>query len=181
MDKIEKNIRRQRKEFDVDFPNKHKLWDNIEQHIAAPEKVIPLWKNRWVQFAAAASLIGIIAVFMLKTQLQQHTNTICSIDGVSKDFCMQVNDYETNIQQKLSTINSNEVSIPKEVENEVTLDSPMKVVLLNELKKNPDNPKIKDAILKYYKAKLELIQRIEEVLKKQDKTINNETDNSTVI
>jgi glutamine synthetase type III len=94
---------------------------------------------------------------------------------------MQVNDYESNIQQKLSTINTNEVSIPKEVENEVTLNSPMKVVLLNELKKNPDNPKIKDAILKYYKAKLELIQRIEEVLKKQDKTINNETDNSTVI
>lgn len=31
-----------------------------------------------------------------KTQPQQPTNTICSIDGVSKDFCMQVNDYESN-------------------------------------------------------------------------------------
>ncbi len=181
MDNIEKHIKQQRKEFEVDFPNKHKLWDNIEQHIGTSKKVIPLWRNHWVQFAAAASIAGIITVFMLKTQPQQHTNTICSIDGVSKDFCMQVNDYESNIQQKLSSINTNEVSIPKEVENEVTLDSPMKVVLLNELKKNPDNPKIKDAILKYYKAKLELIQRIEEVLKKQDKTINNETDNSTVI
>jgi hypothetical protein len=52
---------------------------------------------------------------------------------------------------------------------------------MNELKKNPNNPKIKEAILKYYRAKLELIQRIEEVLKKQDKQMNNETDNSSII
>ena len=180
MDNIEKHIKENKKAFDVDFPNKHKLWENIEQNIST-KKVIPLWQNRFVQFAAAASLIGIIAVFAFKNQPQKNTNTICSIDGVSKDFCMQVNTYETDIQQKLTTISSNDLSIPKEVENEVTLDSPMKVMLLNELKKNPNNPKIKDAILKYYKAKLELVQRIEEVLKKQDKLINNETDNSTVI
>ena len=33
MDNIEKHIKQHRKEFDVDFPNKHKLWDNIEQNI----------------------------------------------------------------------------------------------------------------------------------------------------
>ncbi len=180
MNKLEKNIKEHRKEFEVEFSNKEKIWANIEQNIST-KKVIPFWKNHFVQFAAAASLIGIIAVFAFKNQSNNNTNTICSINGVSKDFCMQVNDYESNIQQKLTTISSNDLSIPKEVENEVTLDSPMKVMLLNELKKNPNNPKIKDAILKYYKAKLELIQRIEEVLKKQDKMINNETDNSTVI
>ena len=134
-----------------------------------------------IQFAAAACMAGVITLFALKNGQERQTNTICSINGVSKDFCMQVNDYESNIQQKLSSFNSNETSIPKEVEEEITLDSPMKVVLLNELKKHPDNPKIKEAILKYYKAKLELIQRIEELLKKQDKTMNDETDNSTVI
>ncbi len=180
MDNIEKHIKANKKEFEVDFPNKHKLWENIEQNITT-KKVIPLWQNRFVQFAAAASLIGIIAVFVLKNQTQSNTNTICSIDGVSKDFCMQVNNYESDIQQKLSTLNSSDLTIPKEVEDEVMLDSPMKVMLLRELKENPNNPKIKDAILKYYKAKLELIQRIEEVLKKQDKLINNETDNSTII
>lgn len=180
MDNIEKHIKANKKEFDVDFPNKHKLWETIEQNITS-KKVIPLWQNRFVQFAAAASLIGIIAVFVLKNETQSNTNTICSIQGVSKDFCMQVNNYESDIQQKLSTLNSSDLSIPKEVEDEVILDSPMKVMLLRELKENPNNPKIKDAILKYYKAKLELIQRIEEVLKKQDKLINNETDNSTII
>ncbi len=180
MDNIEKHIKANKKEFEVDFPNKHKLWENIEQNITT-KKVIPLWQNRFVQFAAAASLIGIIAVFVLKNETQRTTNTICSIDGVSKDFCMQVNNYESDIQQKLSTLNDADLSIPKEVEDEVMLDSPMKVMLLRELKENPNNPKIKDAILKYYKAKLELIQRIEEVLKKQDKLINNETDNSTII
>jgi hypothetical protein len=87
---------------------------------------------------------------------------------------MQVNDYEQNIQTKLSDLDATKLEIPKEVEQEVNADNPMKVILLNELKKNPDNPKIKDAILKYYKAKLELIERIEEVLKKQDKSIKNE-------
>lgn len=180
MDNIEKHIKANKKEFEVHFPNKHQLWENIEQTITT-KKVIPLWQNRFVQFAAAASLIGIIAVFVLKNETQSNTNTICSIDGVSKDFCMQVNNYESDIQQKLSTLNSSDLTIPKEVEDEVMLDSPMKVMLLRELKENPNNPKIKDAILKYYKAKLELIQRIEEVLKKQDKLINNETDNSTII
>ncbi len=180
MDKLEKNIREHRKEFNVEFSRKDIIWENIEQNIST-KKVIPLWKNRFVQFAAAASLIGIIAIFVFKIQPQKNTNTICAIDGVSKEFCMQVNDYESNIQQKLTTISTNDLTIPKEVEEEVMLDSPMKVVLLNELKKNPDNPKIKDAILKYYKAKLELIQHIEEILKKQDKMINNETDNTTVI
>ena len=180
MDNIEKHINANKNKFEVDFPNKHKLWSTIEQNIST-KKVIPLWKNHFIQFAAAASLIGIVAVLAFKNQTHNNTNTICSIDGVSKDFCMQVNNYESNIQQKLSTLNSSDLSIPKEVENEVTLDSPMKVMLLKELKENPNNPKIKDAILKYYKAKLELIQRIEEVLKKQDKLINNETDNSTII
>ncbi|MFN8260485.1 MAG: hypothetical protein U0X41_06030 [Chitinophagales bacterium] len=180
MDNIEKKIREHRGEFDVDFPGKLGVWDAIEQQMA-PKKTIPLWKNHWIQFAAAACMAGVITLFALKNGQERQTNTICSINGVSKDFCMQVNDYESNIQQKLSSFNSNETSIPKEVEEEITLDSPMKVVLLNELKKHPDNPKIKEAILKYYKAKLELIQRIEELLKKQDKTMNDETDNSTVI
>ena len=180
MDNIEKHIKANKNEFEVDFPNKHQLWENIEQTITT-KKVIPLWQNRFVHFAVAASLIGIIAFFVLKNETQKNTNTICSINGVSKEFCRQVNNYETDIQQKLSTLNSSDLSIPKEVEEEVTLDSPMKVMLLKELKENPNNPKIKDAILKYYKAKLELIQRIEEVLKKQDKLINNETDNSTII
>jgi hypothetical protein len=57
----------------------------------------------------------------------------------------------------------------------------MKAVLLEELKRNPENPKIKDAIVKYYQAKLELIQRIEEVLKKQQKSIYNETAINPVI
>lgn len=178
MDNIEKNIKQRRQEFDVDFSNKQKLWENIEQHLET-KKVIPIWRNRWMQVAAAACTVGIIALFAIKTQRHQNTTTICSIDGVSKEFCMQVNGYEADIQSKLTNLSSTKLEIPKEVENEVTLDSPMKVLLLNELKKNPDNPKIKDAILKYYKAKLELIQRIEDVLKKQDKSINNETDNST--
>ena len=106
--------------------------------------------------------------------------TICSIDGVSKEFCMQINEYETDIQSKLISMDSTKLEIPKEVEQEVNADNPMKVILLNELKKNPNNPKIKDAILKYYKAKLELIERIEEVLKKQDKQIKNEISSNNI-
>jgi hypothetical protein len=101
MDNIDKYIKQHRQEFDVDFPNKQKLWDNIEQSVTR-KKVIPLWKNRWIQFAAAAAaLTGVMVLFLL--QHKQPTNTICSIDGVSKEFCRQVNTYESDIQQKLST------------------------------------------------------------------------------
>lgn len=180
MDKLEKYISENRHTFDVEFSNKEKIWKNIEQQLPA-KKVVPLWRNRFVQFAAAASVLGIITFIAFNRQEQNKTNTICSINGVSKEFCRQVNTYEADIQQRISTMNSTNFEIPEEVEREVILDSPMKVMLLQELKKNPNNPKIKEAILKYYKAKLELIERIEEVLKKQDKSINNETDHSTVI
>jgi hypothetical protein len=173
MDNLEKYFRENKEAFDVEFSNKHAIWENLEQKIDK-KKTIPIWKNRWVQFAAAACLTGIIAIKILLPNPTKNTTTICSIDGVSKEFCMQVNDYEQNIQTKLSDLDATKLDIPKEVEQEVNADNPMKVILLNELKKNPDNPKIKDAILKYYKAKLELIERIEEVLKKQDKSIKNE-------
>jgi len=172
MDNLEKYFKENKEAFDIEFTNKHKLWENLEQKIT-PVKTIPLWKNKWIQFAAAACFIGIIAVPFFKSTKEEPA-TICSINGVSREFCMQVSDYETSIHTKLSSMDSTKLEIPKEVEDEVNIDNPMKVVLLNELKKNPNNPKIKDAILKYYKAKLELIERIEEVLKKQDKSIKNE-------
>ena len=33
MDNIEKHIKENKEAFDVDFPNKQKLWENIEQNI----------------------------------------------------------------------------------------------------------------------------------------------------
>jgi hypothetical protein len=33
MDNLDKYIKQHRQEFDVDFPNKQKLWDNIEQSV----------------------------------------------------------------------------------------------------------------------------------------------------
>jgi hypothetical protein len=179
MDNFEKYLKENKAAFDAEFENKHQVWSAIEQKIAI-KKTIPLWKNHWIQFAAAACLIGVIILKITLPAQQNKITTICSIDGVSKEFCMQVNEYETDIQYKLSSLDSTKLEIPKEVEQEVNADNPMKVILLNELKKNPDNPKIKDAILKYYKAKLELIERIEEVLKKQDKSIKNETDLNTI-
>ncbi len=178
MDNLEKYFKENKEEFDVEFTNKHKLWENLEQKIA-PKKTIPLWKNNIVRFAAAACLMGVFAMTFFHTQ-KNETTTICSIDGVSKEFCMQVNTYENDIQSKLSSLDSTKLEIPKEVEEEVNVDNPMKIVLLNELKKNPNNPRIKDAILKYYKAKLELIERIEEVLKKQDKSIKNEDSHNDI-
>lgn len=184
MDRLEKHIREHRDEFEASFARKEELWENIAKEIQpAPAHTIPLWKNGWVHFAAAACIIGLVAFFALRTPALHptKTNTICSIDGVSKEFCMQVHSYESDIQQKMNSLSSTNISIPKEVEEEIVLDSPMKVALMNELKKHPDNPKIQEAILKYYKAKLELIERIEDVLKKQDKNMNNETDHNSVI
>ena len=42
MDNIEKHIKANKNEFEVDFPNKHQLWENIEQTITT-KKVIPLY------------------------------------------------------------------------------------------------------------------------------------------
>jgi hypothetical protein len=180
MDKLEKYIRTHRKEFETAFPAKQEIWNDVEKHIS-PTKKIPLWKNPRIQFSAAAILIAIISIFLLNRLTEKNDNTICSVKGVSREFCLVVNEYETDIQQKLISISSANLSIPEEIEGEITIDSPMKAMLLEELKRNPENPKIKDAIVKYYQAKLELIQRIEEVLKKQQKSIYNETAINPVI
>ena len=179
MDNFEKYLKENKHEFDVEFTNKHQLWEKLEQKITV-KKVIPIWQNRWIQFTAAACLAGVLVLKITTPNPTKNMTTICSIDGVSKEFCMQVNEYEMDIQSKLVSMDSTKLEIPKEVEQEVNADNPMKVILLNELKKNPNNPKIKDAILKYYKAKLELIERIEEVLKKQDKQIKNETTTNNI-
>lgn len=179
MDNLEKYLKENKSAFDIEFTNKYKQWNNIEHKIAT-KKTIPLWKNKWIQFAAAACIIGVILFNIQQPIKLKDNNSICSINGVSKDFCMQINNYENDIQSKLLSLDSTKLEIPKEVESEINIDNPMKVMLLNELKKNPNNPKIKDAIIKYYKAKLELIERIEEVLKKQDKNINDEKSHNNI-
>ncbi len=179
MDNLEKYLKNNKHEFDVEFENKSLLWEKLEQKIVV-KKPIPIWKNKWTQFTAAACLIGLIILKIAFPSIKNNNETICAIDGVSKEFCMQVNEYETDILLKLKSIDATKLEIPKEVEQEVNIDNPMKVLLLNELKKNPNNPKIKDAILKYYKAKLELIERIEEVLKKQDKQLKNESNSNNI-
>ena len=61
MDNFEKYLKENKHEFDVEFTNKHRVWENLEQKIAV-KKVIPIWKNRWIQFAAAACLVGVLVL-----------------------------------------------------------------------------------------------------------------------
>lgn len=181
--KIKEYITENRVDFEESFSNKNEIWKSLEQHIA-PEKnmkklfVIKYW--RWS--AVAACIVGVFVFFMFQNLSKKNNPTVfCSVNGVSKTFCQQINAYESDIQNTIIELHKNNLTIPDEVANEVKVDNPMKQILLNELIKNPNNQKIQEAILRYYKAKLELVQRIEEVLKNQEKNIQNETTNNTII
>lgn len=181
MKKIEEYINQNREDFEVLFSKKNALWENIEQGISNNQsKEIRVLK--WWHLSAAACIIGVV-LFMVFQNVNNKSDTasFCSVNGVSKTFCMQINNYETDIQNTLKNMNDNNLDIPEEVKSEVKIDSPTKKILMQELIKNPNNQNIQDAILKYYKAKLELVQRIEEVLKNQENNINNETSTNTVI
>lgn len=181
MKKIEEYINQNREDFEVPFPKKNALWENLEQEITTnqPKKIRLL---KWWHISAAACIIGVVLFIMFQNADRKSNNaTFCSVNGVSNTFCMQVNNYEADIQNTLKKMNDNNLEIPEEIRSEVKIESPTKKILMQELVKNPNNQNIQDAILKYYKAKLELVQRIEEVLKNQENNINNETSTNTVI
>jgi hypothetical protein len=184
-DKLKKLIQENRAGFEDTAWDKHKVWNALEDKLYEQQidkKVIPLYRKTWIRVAAAAVIIG-IAVFIGQTLLKpKPTNQICSIQGVPAQFCTQVSTYEESLFEKCAKLDKQklkDVQIPADVLKEIELNTPEQQKLLNDLKSNPRNQYIQEAILEYYKAKLKLINRIEESVNKKNN--NKDETNSTYI
>ncbi|MDB5227738.1 MAG: hypothetical protein JWN78_1931 [Bacteroidota bacterium] len=182
-DKLKDFIRQHRSDFEETSWDKNKVWNNLEDKLfeqqlhSGEKKIIPLYRKTWIRVAAAAIIIG-IAVFIGNSMIKEKpVNQICSIQGVPAQFCSQVSSYEESLFQKYSKLDKQklkQVQIPDDVLKEIEFNNPEQQRLLKDLKNNPQNQNIQDAILEYYKAKLKLINKIEESVNKKN-TTKNET------
>lgn len=179
-DKLRNFIRENRSDFEETGWDKNKVWNNLEDRLfeqqhSREKKIIPLYRKTWIRVAAAAVIIG-IAVFIGNSLIKpKPVNQICSIQGVPAQFCSQVSTYEESLFEKYSKLDKQklkQVQIPEDVLKEVEFNNPEQQRLLKDLKNNPQNENIQEAILEYYKAKLKLINKIEESINKQNKTKN---------
>ncbi|MFN8282602.1 MAG: hypothetical protein U0U67_05270 [Chitinophagales bacterium] len=186
-DKLRDFIRQNKTDFDEPKFDKHKIWNALEDQLFEQQKqmtkVIPLYKKNWLRVAAAAVIVGVVIFTYKFTNQPKQENQICAIDGVPAQFCSQVSNYEETLLEKFSKLDKEklkQIQMPDEVLKEVELNNPEQQKLLKDLKNNPQNQYIQEAIIDYYKAKLKLIDRIEETIQQHPKKQNNEKENTMV-
>jgi hypothetical protein len=184
-DKLKDLIQNNRREFESPEWNKHKVWNALEDKLYEQQqksKVIPLYRKTWFRAAAAAVIIGVAAFIGRPLLRPKPVSQICAIQGIPAQFCTQVSTYQESLFEKYSKLDRQklkEQQIPEDVLKEIELNSPEQRKLLNDLKNNPHNQYIQDAILEYYKAKLKLINRIEESVNKKNEK-KDETTNTYI-
>ncbi len=173
-DKWKEFARQNKADFEGQDWNKHQLWNTLEDELFAQQasatKVIPLHRKTWTRVAAAAIMVGIIVLGFQFFNRQQPPAQVCSIQGVPAQFCSQISTYQESFNEKYAQLDKEklkQIQIPHDVLKEIELDNPEQQKLLNDLKNNPQNQYIQDAVLEYYKAKLKLVERIEESINKK--------------
>ncbi|UYQ94272.1 hypothetical protein MKQ68_04095 [Chitinophaga horti] len=158
--KMEDFIRDNRSAFEEEGPSPL-LWEKLEKQLSVKRKVgiVRALGRHWLKVAAAC-LILINSVFLMqflqyKSQQQQHV-MIPEIDEAGVYYTNQ-------IEQRLELINAYpapELGLDSTVRNELQLKNDTYLMLEKELQANPGNERIRAAMIRYYKMKLELLDKI---------------------
>ena len=176
MDKFEKYIRDNKANFDEFEPNKSKIWSRIEPNLNSKNtKVIPLWKSRkWRVAAGIAIIIGMFSLFGIVTN---SSVLMSSNNAAVNDELIDVDAYYKNLvsaqvqlvknSSKLSTEEKEDfLSFMEDLDREYE-------VLKNELNKNINNEAVLEAIVKNYKKRIEIIEKLLQQLNDSKEIKNN--------
>lgn len=165
---LESFIRKNKGSFDKSDWDKEGLWKKLETeltHQPKESRIVVMFKQNWWPRAVAAVLIVSIAMWLFSRQNTSvaQVEEVCGIKGVPATFCSQVVGYEKTFQEKVKLLDKNELKqmeIPETVINEITLSHHEQKELINELKSNPQNKMVQEALIEYYQAKIKLLDRL---------------------
>ncbi|WP_295117265.1 hypothetical protein [uncultured Chitinophaga sp.] len=159
--KFEDFIREHRNEFEQEGPSPL-LWEKLEKQLPLKPKtgIIRTLGRHWLKAAVAVFLL-INSVFVVqflsyKQRAQQQELLIPEVDEAGVYYTSQ-------IEQRLDQINAYppaELGLDSSVRRELELKNDTYLMLEKELQNNPGNERIRAAMIRYYKMKLELLDKI---------------------
>ncbi|WP_149303234.1 hypothetical protein [Pareuzebyella sediminis] len=161
MDKFEKYILENRKQFDVHKADKEKLWANIEERLGPDSKVIPFWKFPLFKIAATVAVIlsvaGLIGVATFAHSGSLESPVVSQeLQDIDMYYANLVS-YQVRLVEKSSKLSDADkeefLSFMDELDNEHE-------ELRLELQNNIDNEAVLEAIVANYKKRIELIENL---------------------
>lgn len=174
LDKIEKFVRENKSAFDDAVPD-NKVWDHITNALDESTPIVSSEKRtvvrymsrvgkRWMSAAAvlliAVSLAAFIRTYQVKTQMEDN--------AIPADLRDAQAYYESKISSKIETITaiSGRQNVDTSLfhllgERDAEYDR-----IRQDLHSNPGNPHVRSAFVEYYRSRLEVLNRMEDHLKK---------------
>lgn len=157
MDGFEKHIKDHREQFEEHKADREKMWRHISGELDGNEKIIPIWKRRWLQIAAGLIiLIGIIGVLRLNNMNDQkvaQSSNVIQIDLYYEHLVAR------HVQMVYDNPNLNEIEKREFLDFMKELDEEY-VVLKTEMESDLDNEKVLEAIINNYKKRIEIIENL---------------------
>lgn len=175
---LEDFIREHRNEFEQEGPSPM-LWDKLEQQLPVKKKqgIVRALGRNWLKVAVAIFLL-INGAFVW--QFLNYKNRHQGIEQLAPEVDEAGVYYSSQIEQRLERIKEyppEALGLDSTVKRELQLKNDTYLMLEKELQNNPGNERIRAAMIRYYKMKLELLDRI---LDEHDKYSTPKTEHSNV-
>ncbi|WP_321285852.1 hypothetical protein [uncultured Sunxiuqinia sp.] len=181
-DRLEEIFRENREAFEDDAPQGH--FDRFEAKLDHEFRHQKKWNRKLFLQIAAAVIFALLLGNQLRLYFTPEQNQEATLASVSKEYGEVEFYYTSSIDQSLNKWDKlNQEGFISEadqqmMENEIQEFDQVQNQLQKELKANPDDERVINAMLEYYQAKFSVIKiiitKLEEV--KQQKLTHNETE-----
>lgn len=158
-DDLKRYVDNNRPEFEIYKPETEKLWESISANLDQNKGKIGLLKILEPYYRVAAILIVGMGVlfYWYQTQLEpyhQQLSAISSEMGETEDY------YQGLINEKMEFIQTHSNLIDPIIMEDLDLLDQAFAELKNDLSENADNEEVVNAMIKNYRIKLKILERI---------------------
>jgi hypothetical protein len=157
---LEDFIKSQRAAFEQEGPSP-RLWEQLEKQLPVKRKagVVRLLGRHWLKAAAVLLLVANSFLLMQFLQFKKQQSQGVVIPELDEAGVYYTNQIEERLEL-IGTFPKTSLDLDSTAQRELSLKNDTYQMLEKELQRNPGNERIRAAMIRYYKMKLELLDKI---------------------
>lgn len=161
-----------RDNFELPMPDLDAAWQGIEERLDDKKTVIFPWRTA-MKIAATLFLVAVVGIgYYVNTRRIDTQNNGIALHNISKELAETEAFYAGEIQEKIQMLEVAEGSIDPDVRLQLDQMDEDYNALKNDLQDRADNEEVINAMIGYYRLKLELLEKILDEIQEtnEDKT-----------
>jgi len=162
-DKLKEFVHENREAFDIYEDDYDKLWHKIDQRLSdqhAQSPFMVVFRKTYRVAAVVLILISIGAAFLIGKRSAVYNQHGIALHNISPEMAETEAFYADQIDNKIELINAHENEISQEIwESLEKLDNDYEA-LKKDLRDGADTQEVIDAMIKYYRLKLQMLEQI---------------------